>query len=60
MEDVKLELHKMNKQWDHATRYMAGADSSILGKPDPLLDPRHQAPTHDGPTGHRDESRHRE
>jgi hypothetical protein len=44
MEDVKLELHKMNKQWDHAARYMAGADSSILGKPDPLLDPRLQDP----------------
>jgi hypothetical protein len=60
MADVKLELHKMNKKWEHAARYMAGADSSILGKTDPLLDPRQQAPTHDGPTGHHEESRHQE
>jgi hypothetical protein len=40
MEDVKLELHKMNKQWDQAALYMAGVDSSILGKPEPSLDPR--------------------
>jgi hypothetical protein len=38
--DVKLELHKMNKQWDQAAMYMAGVDSSILGKPEPSLDAR--------------------
>lgn len=35
MDDIKLQLRKVNLQLDHAVLEAAGGDSSLLGKPDP-------------------------
>jgi transposase InsO family protein len=37
MDDIKLELRKMNLQWDRARLETAGADMSLLGKPEGQL-----------------------
>jgi hypothetical protein len=59
LEDVKLELCKMNKQWDQTMLDWATADQGILGKPEPCLELHRQhtpAFNSDDPNGHRDDT----
>lgn len=60
LDDVKLELRKMNKQWDQAMRDMASTEPGLLGKPSSSLEHHTPILQADGPAGHRDDLHHRD
>jgi hypothetical protein len=60
LNDVKLELRKMNKQWDQALLEHSGSDQGLLRRPDPHSDQSPPMLHPDGPVGHREDLHNRE
>jgi hypothetical protein len=60
MEDIKLELRKLNKQWDRSSLELAGSDAGLLQRPEPGVPRAPIGPLPAGPMGHRVDSHPRD
>jgi hypothetical protein len=60
LNDVKLLLRKMNKQWDQALLEHSSSDQGLLRRPDPHSDQSPPMLHPDGPVGHREDLHNRE